>query len=252
MIKYLNKTNKNMKNGSEGSSLAIALVFFLMCSLICAGILYVANSSLFGVSKGFNSKDVDTWTDPAAIPTIDPSITAMPTPDPDYPEESAAINLIYNTLQYDFAQGVAAAESGGEYYVYWTKNHGYLTYEILSYIHGYYKYSQAGNYVAVDENGNVSETFIVTVSDLSDTPVKVVVDFYGTQGSKANGSVNEKKGLNFSGFQITVSAVDGSSCPIVKKYPETPYEVPGGGQFYIRWKGASGSIPKLFVFKSTP
>ena len=241
------KAKMDMKTGSEGSSLVIALFFFMLCALICAGILYVANSSIFGVSNHFNAEDVpDEYVGPP-IPSIDPSITGMPTPDPDYPEESAAINLVYNTLQYDFAKGVAAAENGEVYNVYWTKNHGYLTYEILSYIHGYYKNSQAGNYVAVDENNNVSETFKVTVSGV---PVKVVVDFYGTQGSSANGSADSKKGLNFQGVKITVSSyVDNTTCPITKVYE---YTVPNGGQFYIRWRGASGSTPKLFLFRNTP
>lgn len=239
--------NQNMKPGNEGSSLVIALFFFMLCALICAGILYVANSSIFGVSKHFNAEAVpDEYVGPP-IPTIDPSITGMPTPDPDYPEESAVINLVFNTLQYDFASGMVAAESGGEYDVYWVKNHGYLTYEILSYIHGYYKNSQAGNYVAVDEYNNVHETFIVTVSDI---PVEVVVDFYGTQGSSANGSADSKKGLNFQGVKITVSsAVEGTTCPITKTYE---YTVPNGGQFYIRWRGASGGKPKMFLFRSTP
>lgn len=77
--------------GSEGSSLAIALFFFLLCSLMCAGILFLANSSSRGVSKSLANAPV--FEKPATPPagTIQPGMT----------NEELAVQIVYDSLYND-------------------------------------------------------------------------------------------------------------------------------------------------------
>ena len=121
----------NMKLGNEGSSLVIALFFFMLCALICAGILFVANSSIFGVTKHFNAEDVPEF-DAPPIPTG----TGEPTPtlDPSHVEESEAIKYVYDTLAYEFDNMFITVSGGETYNILHTKNHGSLSYEIMSYV----------------------------------------------------------------------------------------------------------------------
>ncbi|MCR5616314.1 MAG: hypothetical protein K6F45_09140 [Saccharofermentans sp.] len=234
----------HLKLGSEGSSLAIALFFFMLCSLICAGILTVANSSIVSVSKNFDPDDVQEFTPESSASHQDI--------DPTFQNEVDAIDYVCDFLEYDFSNAFYTVENGGEYSFLQTQKPRNLTYEILSYIHAYYnnKVVKNGNtyFVGVDENYNVSETFIVTISG---TPVKLVVCFEGTQGSKANGELGKKNkdyGLDFKKFTITVSAVDGSQCTYVRTYS---YTVPDNQQFYIRWANKKNGIPMRFVVKGT-
>lgn len=242
------KDRKCSKPGSEGSSLAISLFFFMLCSLICAGILFVANSSIFGVSKNFNAKDVPEFTEPAPIPTPNP------TPfDPAYPDESAAINYVYDTLAYEFDGLFNTVPGGGEYSVLHVKDHGSLSYEVISYINAYLGMVYRGNnylslsekndsdiyFVDVDASGDMlPKEFKITVSGVD---VKLVIDLDGTSGSTYN------KILKFNRVYFKVSIWDESSgCTYVREYDRSYDE----GLFYLKWVGAGSGLPKRFVIKN--
>lgn len=242
MIRCYKRNNKVLKNGDEGSSLAIALFFFMLCALMCAGILYLANSSSYGVLKHFNANNITPFVSPEPIPTEDPNLTSSPTPTPDeaHPEEQAAIDLVYNTLEAEFHSAFIEVNNGGEYSIYASSNPRSLAYEMISFINSYidreYK-EKDGNtyYVPVDENKDMLPfTYIVTVNGID---VKVVFDLDGTKDSLANNY------LYFTAINITVSAVDGSECKYVRTYTDT---VQGSGKFKLVWAGASGSTPKRF------
>jgi hypothetical protein len=111
------KTKIDCNNSCEGSSLAIALFFFMVCALMCAGILFLANSSTRGVSKVLGT--AQDFEEPEGIPTNSPTST----PDPQYKKESEAIIFIYDKLNSDY--GILAKETienGGEVTITKTKN----------------------------------------------------------------------------------------------------------------------------------
>jgi len=246
----------NLKSRNEGSSLVIALFFFLLCSLLCAGMLYLAGSSMRGVSKSVEIAQSQIPPNPNDIPTPTPlpPTTLTPTPNPEFQAEVAAIDLVYDTLYYDFHNAFVAAEAGGEYYVY-KKSNPNLSYAVLSYIHAYYNNNKStadypDQMVYVDASGDmIAKTFIVTANGID---VKVVIDMDGTNGSKANGNLskNQNWGLEFQTFKITVSAVDGSECGYKRTFE---YTVPDNNKFYIRWveKGDNGKDDYRFVIKSS-
>lgn len=244
-------SNKNMKPGNEGSSLVIALFFFMLCALICAGVLYVANSSIFGVSKGFNADDIPEFTEPAPIPTPNPT----PEIDPAYQAESKAINYVYDTLAYEFDGLFNTVPYGGEYNILHVKDHGSLSYELMSYINAYFGtvYRQSSNkyfnlselnesdqyYVEVDANGDMlPKEFKITVSGID---LKLLIDLDGTNTSKYNTV------LKFNAVYFKVSVWDESSgCTYVREYSNSYNE----GLFYLKWVGAGSGLPKRFVIKN--
>ena len=139
MIRFYKRNNKALNNGSDGSSLAIALFFFMLCALMCAGILYLANSSSYGVLKHFNANNITPFVSPEPIPTEDPNLTSSPTPTPDeaHPEEQAAIDLVYNTLEAEFHSAFIEVNNGGEYSINASSNPRSMAYEMISYINSY-------------------------------------------------------------------------------------------------------------------
>ena len=245
------KAKIDMKTGSEGSSLAIALFFFMLCALICAGILFVANSSIFGVSKNFNADDIPEFTEPAPIPTPNPT----PEIDPAYQAESEAINYVYDTLAYEFDGMFNAVPYGVDYSILHAKNHGSLSYEIMSYVNAYFGvvYRESGNkylqlsektdsdiyFVDVDATGEMQpKEFKITVSGID---LKVVIDLDGTATSKYNTI------LKFNKVYFKVSVWDESSgCTYVREYSNS-YD---DGLFYLKWVGAGSGLPKRFVIKN--
>ena len=135
---YKHKYNKSI-TGSEGSSLAIALIFFLVCSIICAGIIALANSSVSSAAKNYDADTVETSYDGPPIPDpVDP----VPTPDPLYPEESAAVTAVYNILYADFNDVYTAVENGEVKQI--NKSPSTITYEMFSFINFYYKNTVQG------------------------------------------------------------------------------------------------------------
>lgn len=255
-MKSLNEYKKKLKTGSEGSSLAIALFFFMLCALICAGILYVANSSIFGVTKHFNDKDVPEYVMPP-IPTVD--VTPTPTLDPAHEEESEAIKYVYDTLSYEFDEMFETISKGGDYSILHSSNPRSLSYEIMSYINAYFGVVYRSGksiklsdteinpsdlyYVETDENGEMlPKEFTVTVKGYI---VKVVVELSGNTDSNGNKTVYNTL-LIFNSVKFTVSAIDGSDCQYVRTYDKT-YE---DGYFYLKWVGAGSGLPKRFVIKN--
>jgi len=262
MKDYIN-ANQKMKSANEGSSLAIALFFFMMCALICAGILYVANSSIFGVSKNFNADDVQEFVAPPT-PTSDPALEPTPTLDPSNVKESKAIKYVYDTLAYEYDELFNTVSSGGTYNILWTKDHGSLSYEIMSYVNGYFGrvYRTSGNkylelsekidsdiyFVDVDGTGDMlPKEFIVSVSGYD---VKVVFDLDGTQdtpiGNQRSKDNDKYNYLKFNTVKFTVSAVDGSGCSYVREYNKTYSD----GYFYLKWAAKNGSTPKRFEVRN--
>ena len=232
-------TNKTIKSSNEGSSLAIALFFFMLCALICAGILFVANSSIFGISKNFNADNVQPFISPAPIPSPSPT----PEIDDNHKEESAAIKLVYDTLSYDLNVACNEAAAGGEGKILASSNPRNITYEMISFINSYInnkKKESDGNtyFVPVDESSKdmLPWEYTVTVNGI---PVKVVFDFDGTAPETKANSV-----LAFNVINITISSgVEGSDCKYVRTYY---YKVPGDGKLYIRW----ANNPKRFLVKN--
>ena len=249
MMKVLIKNRIDSKADNEGSSLAIALVFFLLCSLMCAGILYLANSSSRGVSKS-----LDTYK-PFDRPEITQAV-ATPTHDPAHEKECQAVDMVFNYLVYDFDTAFKAAENGENTRIYRDpekptsgnklKN---LTYEILSYVHAYYDNNKGNNlYVEVINGEMQPKEFTVTVKDLPGNPkVKVIFDLDGTQGSACNGEIlnnnpnkNVYRGLNFQVVKITVKCLESSGCTYERSYEYTVPNADQGAQFYIRWSQNGG------------
>ena len=238
MKDYIN-SKKNIKPGNEGSSLAIALFFFMLCALICAGILYVANSSIFGISKNFNADNVIPYVSPAPLP--DP--TPTPELDENHMEESLAIKLVYDTLSYDLNVACKEAEIGGEGKILASQNPRNITYEMISFINSYInnkkKESDGQTYfVPVDNSSKEMLPLEYTVT-INDIPVKVVFDFDGTAPETKANSI-----LAFNAINITISSgVEGSDCKYIRT---STYEVPGDGKLFIRW----ANNPKRFLVKN--
>ncbi len=236
MMKHNVDTNKAKKQRSEGSSLAIALFLFMVCSLMCAGLLYLANSTSRGVSKSYNYAQNLTF-DPPPTPTPTPTPTPPPEPDPAYQTEVDAIDTVYSNLNYSFLNGFLAAEQGiSTEYLYEPQN---MTYEILSYIHSYY-----------GDNGKVPVTKDAAIGDsisvpftyvINGTTVKVLVEMTGTNGSQKN------NGLRFHTCKMTVS----SENPECTYYQVLEYTVNNGkdGKFYFKWSNPGGK--KRFTLKNT-
>ena len=230
------KIYKITKNKSEGSSLAIALFFFLACSLMCAGMLFLANSSARGVSKSYNYAQANPVVlPPTPTPTLIPS--PKPTPDPAYQAEAVAIDTIYSNLNYDFGNAFIAAENGVATDLYNTPSN--MTYEILSYIHSYYGDNDK---VPVTNNEGIDSISVPFTYSINGIKVKVLVEMSGTNGSKKN------NGLRFDYFKITVSAADNTAFTYSQ---ELEYTVNNGkdGKFYFKWSGSGG---KHFTINNKP
>ena len=215
-----NKT-KNMTPGGEGSSLAIALFFFLICSLMCAGVLYLASSSSRGVSKSISVADKN-LTDQSF-----PALTSTPPPLEGYEEECEAINIVYEQLYYDFYYSLTTIEKDGSvtYKKTVAPDPENLSYEIINYINNYYgKTGKRGEEVKPDENGILTMDYTVTVS--GKPPVKVEISLIGAQSSSKNNLV-------FESIVVTISTgVEGSECSYK---PVIEYSVPAGKQYHIRY-----------------
>ncbi len=89
MVKKMNRTRRKTR-GSEGSSLAIALFFFLLCSLMCAGMLYLANTSSRSVSQSLNK--FQEFVEPETPPVIGPSGNLA----------KDAVQIVYDSIKSDF------------------------------------------------------------------------------------------------------------------------------------------------------
>ena len=167
------KTKIDCNNSCEGSSLVIALFFFMVCALMCAGILFLANSTTSGVSKSLAIAKAQDFEEPEGIPTSTPTST----PDPQHKQESEAIIFVTDKLNYDYGDITKATiDNGGEVTIAKSQNPENLSYEIFSYINNYYNdwfKSKPGYPVIPDEDGNLSLCFTVTVKDMK--PVKVLV-----------------------------------------------------------------------------
>jgi len=250
------KTDFNKNRNSEGSSLAIALFFFLLCSLMCAGMLYLANSSARGVSKSLSIAQ-----NQPPLPTITPKPTDSPDPTPtpeideNYPEDSVAIQMIFNKLYYDYYGGFLAAENGEYTYILGDNNKDStnqpqnLSYEILSYIHAY-----IGDTNKVKRSSDNLTAYRVFEIKLENMPtVKVTVSLTGYEGSRMTngGSEGNHEGLNFKTFSVTVESKDHPDCSVVKSFT---YTAPGDGFLYIRWSDGKGTDKgsKYFVIKNVP
>ena len=232
MMKHNVDTNKAKKQRSEGSSLAIALFFFMVCALMCAGILFLANSTSRGVSKSYNYAQKLDFNLPSPSPT--PIPTATPTPDPAYQAEIAAIDTIYSNLTYTYGNAFIAADDGVATDLKAEPSN--ITYEILSYIHSYYGDSDK---VPVTNNDSISVPFTYTINGIK---VNVLVEMSGTNGSKKN------NGLRFRYVKMTVSLADN---PDFTYSQVLEYTVTNGqdGKFYFKWSNAGG---KHFTLSNKP
>lgn len=166
--------------GSEGSSLAIALFFFLLCSLMCAGILFLANSSGRGVSKSLANAPV--FEKPSTPPagTIQPGMT----------NEELAVQIVYNELNDDFSTIFTNLDNKKNTEI--SEEDNFLTYSIF--------------YDLLYSNGGSTRSYTVNLGDpgLPDVTVTVSVEGF----SKSNGSSNQS--FDFKSFSITVSSRDSS------------------------------------------
>jgi hypothetical protein len=191
-------------------------------------------------------------------------VTPTPTLDPSHVEESEAIKYVYDTLAYEFDSMFATVEGGEIYNILHIKNHGSLSYEIMSYVNGYYGrvYRTNGNkylelsektdsdiyFVDVDDSGDMlPKEFIVSVSGYN---VKVVIDLDGTQDTPV-GQIRATPGdaynyLKFKTVKFTVSAADGSECSYVREYNKTYSD----GYFYLKWAKAANGLPKHFEVRN--
>ena len=237
------KDNKRNQKYNDGSSLAIALFFFMVCSLICAGVLSVANSSLVGVSKGFDSDNVQNYV-PPPLPSPEPTSEI----DPNFENESKTINLVYDTLVNDFDTAFTSVETTGQGHILHSTNPRSMSYEMISYINSYINNSKKENngvtyLVPVDDEGDMLPlTYVVTVSGIS---VDVVIDLDGTAANGSTPQTVANTRLVFSTFKITVSAHE-SECTYTRTYT---YTVPNDGKYYFKWVGAGGGLPKRFIIQ---
>ncbi len=161
--------------GSEGSSLAIALFFFLLCSLMCAGILFLANSSSRGVSKSLANAPV--FEKPATPPagTIQPGMT----------NEELAVQIVYNEL-YDELETIFTNINNKKTTVL-TEDDNPIIYSIFEDL--------------LIHSGSSPRTYTVTTGDTSLPSVTIIVDtssyFYFIISFRAKG------------FSITISDSSG-------------------------------------------
>ena len=219
------KMNKRKKLGSKGSSLVIALIFFMVCALLCASVLYLSNSTNRGVSKSLSIAETETFV-PPPTPTPRPTPTPTPTPDPVYEAETAAIDIIYANLNYSFYNACLDADKSITTSFY--NNPQNMTYEILSYVHS--NYSNAKVPVSTDNDGTISVLFTYQINSI---PVEVLFEMSGTNGSKPN------NGLRFHYLKITVRVPESTGCTYSQV---VEYTVNNGkdGKFYFRWSGSGG------------
>lgn len=228
----------NINPNDEGSSLAIALFFFLLCSLICAGIIYLANTSSIGsASKSLASLQQDPFPyDPDSIPV--PSIT--PTDTPAYDPDAEAVAAVCSIFKQVYGEAFVAAESGEETKIF--KGPENIPYEILSYLHFYYGWAEA----PVLDGNLEPKTFQVTLQGRP--TVNVIVEMTGTEGSVRDGRLSAKTGLEFKTIKITVVSVNNPSCQEIFEYA-----VPGEGKCYIRLIYVTKQpYQTYFVIKNTP
>ena len=199
--------HSEIKTRSDGSSLAIALFFFLACSLICASILLLSGSSLRGASKSAELIPESFPNKPDDIPIPSPTEpTEIPS---EYEDDVAAIDTIYSTLSNDYYNAFITAENGAKAVLLKNPKNPKVdpsepvnpSYELLYYI--YYNYNKLR--VKVDGDEMIDETFTFTFSE---TTVYAEVEMTGTIKSKSN------KGLQFKTFKLTVKSSD----------PECPYD----------------------------
>lgn len=234
------KIKKHIEKNSEGSSLVIALFFFMVCALLCAGILFLARSTTRGVSNTL-AKAQD-FVEPEGVPTI----TLIPSPTPsegDSEDEVKAINSVYDKLYYDYYYSMTAVQNGGQYIIQRSKNPKDISYEIFSYINDniYKKMDNPSDHVnnqddfnypiLPDEFGNLDADFIITLEGMP--PVKVIVSMTGIQPTKAGQYGNDvrKSGIDFNTLKMTVvTAVEGSTCTYMREFE---YVVPDNGKFVI-------------------
>ena len=231
---FIVRKNKDSNIGSDGSSLAIALFFFMVCALLCAGILFLANSTTRGVSKSLSIAQ-----NPSPIPSPPPILTSTPTPTPTpelgYENQAAAIDLVYNKLYYDYYYSMTTVENGGQvtikkklYSNSPKPNPENLSYEIFSYIN-FVMGSKGGHDsifnrdVKIDDAGFLSTDFVVTVKDLP--PVRIVVTLSGAD-------YPSKDNLLFQSIKMEFSAADDSGCTYT---PSFEYSVPDGKVYRIRY-----------------
>ncbi len=223
----LEKKSKSLKVGSNGSSLAIALFFFMVCALMCAGLLFLASSTTHGVSKSYSYAESLVFVAPPT-PTPTPTTTPTPTPDPAYQAEADAIDTIYSNLYYDFMNACLTADKGETAVIKNTPSN--MSYEILSYIHSFY--GDNGKVNVTNSNGveSISVPFTYEINGIN---VQALVEMSGTNGSKKN------NGLRFSYIKITVSTPDIPECTYS---PVFEYTVNNGkdGKLYFTWSGNGG------------
>ena len=224
-----------IKTRSEGSSLAIALFFFLACSLICASILLLSGSSLRGVSKStelipesFPSNPDDIPTPPPTEPTVIPA---------EYEDDVTAIDTIYATLCSDYYNAFTTAENGSTAEILKNPDNPKVnpskpvnpSYEILSYIHSNYSSLK----ITVGNDEMINETFTYTVSGVV---VYAEVEMASTKGSENN------NGLQFNYFKLTVKSSD-PECPYDQVYEYSAVE---NKKVYVKFNGANST--KRFEF----
>ena len=250
MMKWY-KANECSRNRSEGSSLAIALFFFLVCSLLCAGVLYLANSSTSWISKNYNYAKEQTY---SAGPLPEPTTTTEPTPPPEhdskYKNDCEAIDLVFDKLNYDFYRGFVSADGGTNYYIYGADNKDPITapqnlsYEILSYIH-----AKIGNPTLVPRNadGNVEVSFKVSLNGYPPIKITVLITGFETSNMENKGKESNHTGLDFDSFTITVASLNHPDCTYKKQLNYSVQE----GKLYIRWSSGTNN-GKYFVIKNTP
>lgn len=232
-MRFSKSKNIVFKNSSDGSSLAIALFFFLACSLICASILLLSGSSLRGVSKSTELIPESFPSNPDDIPTPPPTEPTEPTVIPaEYEDDVAAIDTIYATLCSDYYNAFTTAENGSTAEILKNPDNPKVnpskpvnpSYEILSYIHS--NYSSLKIMVGNDEM--INETFTYTVSGVV---VYAEVEMASTKGSKNN------NGLQFNYFKLTVKSSD-PECPYDQVYEYSAVE---NKKVYVKFNGANST-----------
>ena len=139
--------------GSEGSSLAIALFFFLLCSLMCAGILFLANSSGRGVSKSLANAPV--FEKPATPPagTIQPGMT----------NDELAVQIVYDALNADISYITENMNNWETASINSTDNP--LLYSIITKAFSYFSHKNAVNRsytVTIDDTTTTDDTTLST------------------------------------------------------------------------------------------
>lgn len=251
-----NKTKLKANYSSEGSSLAIALFFFLLCSLLCAGMLYLANASTHGVSKSLNiAKNQEFTGDPLPDPTGNP--TPAPAHDEKYKNDCEAIDIVFNKLNYDYYNAFVTAEGGGQTYIYGADNQDpywkpqNISYEILSYIHAYIGDT---NKVPRNPYGNVEVSFKINLNGYPPIKVTVLLTGFETSNMTNGGKEANHQGLDFETFTLKVESWNHPDCTYSceLKYPNSNENPAQNGKLYVRWSSGTAPKGKYFVIKNTP